>query len=73
MRRHVNKLRNQTFRSSEATTKEMRQFDTQPPGLPELTTKEDLEKMKSEIIYEITAEIVPIVQVMINKSRTDTD
>ncbi|EHB18400.1 HERV-H LTR-associating protein 2 [Heterocephalus glaber] len=52
---------------------EMEQLDTQPPGLPELATKGDLEKMKSEIISQITAEIVPIVQDMINKSRAVTD
>ncbi|EHB09878.1 Interleukin-5 receptor subunit alpha [Heterocephalus glaber] len=74
MRRHVNKSQSQTSKSPKETPKgnEMEQSDTQPPGLPELATKEDLEKMKSEIISHITAEIVPIVQDMINKSREDT-
>ncbi|EHB00389.1 Rho guanine nucleotide exchange factor 3 [Heterocephalus glaber] len=36
----------------------MEQSDTQPPGLSELATKEDLGKMKSEIITQITAKIM---------------
>ncbi|EHA98893.1 T-cell receptor-associated transmembrane adapter 1 [Heterocephalus glaber] len=74
MRGHVNKPQNQTSRSPTATPKgnEMEYYDTQPPGIPELRTKKDLEKVKSEIISHITAEIAPIMQGMINKSREDT-
>ncbi|EHA98246.1 RING1 and YY1-binding protein [Heterocephalus glaber] len=55
MRRHLNKSQNQTSRLPAETPKrnEMEYSATQPPGLPELATKEDLEKMKSEIISQI--------------------
>ncbi|EHB16267.1 DnaJ-like protein subfamily B member 6 [Heterocephalus glaber] len=63
----------QTSRSPTATPKgnEMEHSDTQPPGPTELATKGDLEKMKSEIISQITGEIVPLVQDMIKKSREE--
>ncbi|EHB10096.1 Protachykinin-1 [Heterocephalus glaber] len=61
-RRHVNKSQNQTSRSPKATVKgnKMEYCDTQPIGHPKLATKEDLEKVKSEIVSQITADIVHI-------------
>ncbi|EHB01842.1 hypothetical protein GW7_06938 [Heterocephalus glaber] len=37
----------------------MEQSDTQPPGLPELATKEDLKKMKSETISHADVRVTP--------------